>query len=216
MKRELFVFDLDGTLVDSFGHYFESLETVFNEFGREKSARFSSEQYYPSLTEPLPKFLNDSLGDKQGVAAMKLLRDLSCQHAKLIRPFDGMLDVLDGLKSRGTKIAVWTNRDFPSASLILEHSGVKPYLDAFVSGSCVKEKKPNAEGMGKILTQMGLASDGVVMIGDHEHDVWAAKSSSVRAVRASWHTYWDIAVCKEADHQFYKVKEFADWSDLDQ
>jgi len=215
MKRDLFVFDLDGTLVDSFGHYFESLTTIFNELGTEKGVKFTDELRYPSLTEPLPKFLSDSLGENQGAAAMKLIRELSCEHSKHIRPFDGMMDVLDRLKTRGAKVAVWTNRDFPSASLILEHSGLKPMLDAFVSGSCVKDKKPHAEGMGKILNTMGLSNDGVVMIGDHEHDVWAAKSASVRAVRASWHTYWEIQACKEADHQFYKVKEFSDWTDLE-
>ena len=78
MKRDLFVFDLDGTLVDSFGHYFESLTTIFNELGTEKGVKFTDELRYPSLTEPLPKFLSDSLGENQGAAAMKLIRELSC------------------------------------------------------------------------------------------------------------------------------------------
>ncbi len=212
MKRDLYVFDLDGTLVDSFGIYFDCLKAVFNEFGKDKGVSFHDELRYPSLTEPLPKFLSDSLGEQHGVAAMKLLREMSVVDAQRTRAFDGMLDTLERLKSRGTKIAVWTNRDFPSASLIVEHAGLKPFLDAFISGSCVTDKKPSNEGMGKILTRHPFSTDRVVMVGDHEHDVWAAKKSAVRTVRASWHRYWDIAPCTEADHQFYSVDEFSAWS----
>jgi len=215
VKRDLFVFDLDGTLVDSFGHYFASLERVFDEFGEALGVAFTEKLHYPSLTEPLPKFLRDNLGIARADGAMQRLREFSVDDAKTIMPFPGVVPLLDTLKARGKKLAIWTNRDFPSASLIVQHSGLKPYFDAFISGSCVKDKKPNPEGMGKILAQLGVASEGVVMVGDHEHDVWAAKGASVKAVRASWHTYWEINRCEEADHQFYRVDDFTSWSTND-
>ncbi len=200
------VFDLDGTLVDSFGHYFKCLKTVFSEFDKD----FPESLHYPALTDLLTEFLQTHLG-KDSIAAMERLRTQSDLDAVEIKPFPGVIPFLDHLRSQGMPMAIWTNRDFRSANLILEHSGLRGYFQEFVSGSCVKAKKPNPEGLLKILDSLGCEAHRVTMVGDHEHDVWGAKTLSARSVRASWHSYWEIEKCNAADHQFFTFDEFAKW-----
>ena len=202
------VFDLDGTLVDSFGHYFVSLGKVFEMSGM----KFGDELRLTALTEPLPLFLQRQLGAAQVPAAIAELQRLSNLDAEHIRPFDGAMDLVRALKDRGDHVSVWTNRDFVSADLILMHSGLSKFIDTCVSGTCVENRKPHPEGLRRIMEQFGLAPTQVTMIGDHEHDVTGAKGAGARAVRASWHEYWQMPKCPDADHQFYCFKEFFFWN----
>lgn len=201
------VFDLDGTLVDSFSHYFAMLERIFMEHG----VRFTEDLRYAALTETLDQFFAKHLGKDAVPQALADLQKHCNQDAQSIRAFDGMIPALKHLTEKGARIAVWTNRDYESAKLILEHSGLEPFAEVFVSGTCVQQRKPHPEGLLRIIDAFGCTPDSVTMIGDHEHDVAGAKSIGARAVRASWHSYWSDKACSKADLQFHRVQDFTDW-----
>lgn len=201
------VFDLDGTLVDSFSAYFGTLETIFNEHG----ARFFPGLQYPALTERLDLFFEQHLGSRSVNTALSRLQFLSNRDAQRIQPFSGLITALHDLADQGSRIAVWTNRDRESASLILEASGLDRFAEVFISGTCVSRRKPDPEGLLTIIDRFGCDPSTVTMVGDHEHDVTAAKQVGARAVRASWHGYWTMEPCEHADHQFHSVEEFHSW-----
>lgn len=202
------VFDLDGTLVDSFHHYFVSLEEIFEGHG----ARFAPELRHAALTQPLVEFFEEKLGRDAVAPALQLLREKSNRDAESIRAFQALEETIRQLVARGSKVAVWTNRDLESASLILKHSGLEKYSELCVSGTCVVRRKPETEGLVRIIDHFGCAPGEVTMVGDHEHDVTAAKQVGARAVRASWHGYWREDDCTHADFQFRDAEEFRRWA----
>ena len=206
MSKQTWVFDLDGTLVDSFPQYFTCLTVIFEKYGK----TFDDTLRLESLTDQLMAFLRKHLAEHAD-AAMEDIRIMSRNEAGQIPPFPGIVPLLDHLKEKGARLAVWTNRDLPSATLILQHSGLSGYFQAFVSGSCVKDRKPHPEGLTRIVEELQCDLEMVTMVGDHEHDVTGAKSATVRAVRASWHRHWEVVTCGSSDHQFYSVEEFATW-----
>src|SRR4051794_530198 len=114
------VFDLDGTLVDSFHHYFEALTLVFREHG----ATFTSGLRKEALTDNLEVFFARHLGPAAVPTAFHRLQLLSNDDARRIRPFAGFETILQQLINSGSRVAVWTNRDLVSATLILKHSGL--------------------------------------------------------------------------------------------
>ena len=204
------VFDLDGTLVDSFEHYFISLEEIFSLHGK----TFSRDLCHAALTDNLIHFFNTHLGESALETSLQELRRRSNQDALQIRAFPGILESLDGLRKSGAKIGVWTNRDYDSASLILKHSGLEGLVDCFVSGSCTKARKPEPEGLLRIAGEMASKPQEITMVGDHEHDVLAAKAVGARAVRASWHSYWTVDACNIADHHFHDLNLFQEFMRL--
>lgn len=201
------VFDLDGTLVDSFQHYFNTLEIIFADHGK----KFTPDLQMPALTELLIHFFKNHLGAANVDSALEKLQLLSNDSAKTIQPFTGVFDILASLKQNGSKIAVWTNRDYVSAELILKHSGLHLELDAFVSGTCTARRKPHSDGLLRVIEQFKCEPHEITMVGDHEHDVIAAKSIGARSVRASWHSYWKMDPCEHADHQFHSLDHFHQW-----
>jgi len=206
-RAETWVFDLDGTLVDSFSHYFEALREIFEQYGRS----FSDAHHEAALTDPLHSFFARHLGSDAVPSAMERLQTRSNADAANIRPFDGVPELLEHLLSHGCRVGVWTNRDKVSAQLILEASGLSRFAHSFVSGNCVSLRKPHPEGLRKVMAELGGELRSVVMIGDHEHDVTAAKAVGVTAIRASWHSYWEVDRCRHADHQFHEMDHFAQW-----
>lgn len=202
------VFDLDGTLVDSFSQYFETLTHIFNEYG----VTFTDAHRLPALTESLPAFFDRILGPGTAAPALEKLRQMSSDDAARIRPFEGVETFLSDLKSNGAKIGVWTNRDFESAKLILQHSGLDRYVEEFVSGTCTVLRKPHPEGLLRIIDNFKADLSTVTMVGDHEHDVVAAKTAGVRGVRASWHSYWSVEPCPHTEHHFHDFSQFSDWA----
>ena len=52
-----------------------------------------------------------------------------------------------------------------------------------------------------------------IMIGDHVHDMTAAKQIGLFGVRASWNGYWGAGACELADRQFHSVSDFTTWVD---
>lgn len=202
------VFDLDGTLVDSFAHYFDALDEIFLAHG----TSFGPELRRAALTDSLVDFFERHLGRGAVPEAFARLQIRSNDDARRIRPFVGLDNLIRQLQERGSRVAVWTNRDLESASLILEHSGLRALTEACVSGTCVVERKPKPEGLLRLIDRFGCQPGEVTMVGDHEHDVTAAKAVGARAVRASWHSYWNEPPCSTADAQFKTVPEFEAWA----
>jgi len=206
-----FVFDLDGTLVDSFASYFELLERIFAEYGKARGATFKDSLRTAALTDPLLEFFEQHLGADQVAPAMALLQQVSNADASRIPVFAGVFDALEHLRQRGAKIGVWTNRDRESAGLILEKTGLAPFMTSFVSGSCVALRKPHPEGLLRVIAEFGCAPHEVTVVGDHEHDVTAARQAGAHSVRASWHAYWAVEPCHVAHLQFHSSQSFLNW-----
>ena len=202
------VFDLDGTLVDSFGAYFDAMEEIFAAHG----ATFGADQRLAAITEPLDGYFARRLGPANLPRAFELLQKRSVEDAARIRPFEGLPGMLERLRGQGARLAVWTNRDLESARLILRHSGLEPLLEDCVSGTCVVRRKPHPEGLLRLIDRFECRPQEVTMVGDHDHDVTAARQAGARAVRASWHSYWEEPACATADAQFRSTGEFAEWA----
>lgn len=207
MQQKHWVFDLDGTLVDSFSHYFNFLAEVFERHG----LAFKDELRLPAITHHLPTFFETHLGPQAVQAALDELQSRSNDDAQRISPFSGAKELVSKLREQGDRIAVWTNRDLTSATLILQSTGLDRYVELCVSGTCTAERKPHPEGLLKIMNTFGARPENVVMIGDHEYDVQAGRSAGVTAIRASWHSYWDVATCGVSHRQFYSFREFSEW-----
>lgn len=201
------VFDLDGTLVDSFSPYFRILERVLAEQGlelpeneRRTCIGVSPQDYLATrLPEPLIR------------PALKAISESSLRDAEGIRPFPGIEDSLRRLSASGRTISIWTSRDAHSARLVLRHSGLEKYVSALMSGTCVKERKPHAEGIIRLAELHSGRPENMVMVGDHDLDVRGGRGFGAHTVRASWHGAWNEKPCSLSHNQFFSVRDFESW-----
>ncbi|MEW6057046.1 MAG: HAD-IA family hydrolase, partial [Bdellovibrionota bacterium] len=190
----------------SFAHYFSTLRDLF----RKRGLQFTQELYYPALTQPLIEFFERHFGKDVVGEVLSELQMRSNEDALSVQPYREIFTTLQHLFENNKRVAVWTNRDLISAKLILNQTGLSRLIEHCISGTCLP-RKPNPEALRQIARRFGVETQALTMVGDHEHDVEAAKSVGAMAVRASWHSYWEIGKCQKADLQFYKASDFYSW-----
>ncbi|MGZ3656717.1 MAG: HAD family hydrolase [Bdellovibrionota bacterium] len=204
---KLWIFDLDGTLTDSFPVFFRSMRSIFSRRGKE----ITDAQLQSALGSTMPEFFALHLGPEHAAAAVRELAELSVTSVEEVKPFAGIPECLELLQSRQREIGIWTARDRDSAERILASSGIGRFASHLVSGNCVSRAKPDPEGARLTLARFSRKASETVMVGDHAHDVNAARAAGVFGIRASWNPYWPKVPCELAQAQFFTVPDFARW-----
>jgi HAD superfamily hydrolase (TIGR01549 family) len=198
------IFDLDGTLVDSFGSYFNTVEKIMNK-------KMTTEERKVCVSLHPSELFAMNLSTERAKEAMLELRRIGATDAINVEKFSAIENLLIHLKERGCNISIFTSRDIVSAKITIEAMGLNKYIDHLVSGDCVSEKKPSPEGLHKLQKLYDCDFSQMVMIGDHECDMLAGTSVGVFSVRASWHKHWDHEACALADKQFLCDQDFFQW-----
>lgn len=204
MKMKYWIFDLDGTLVDSFQPYFNAVEKIMNK-------TLSLEERKVGVSLHASEFFKLHLSEEQAKKALQQLQLQNTQDLGDLPKFSAIEDLFIYLKKSGCHISIFTSRDLTSASQTLKKNGLYKFIDHLVSGDCVSEKKPNPEGLHKLQGLYNCRLEEMVMIGDHDCDVEAGNNAGVFSVRASWHPHWPHDQCTVARQQFHSVDEFFAW-----
>lgn len=207
MSRKVWVFDLDGTLVNSCGSFLNLLNASLEPFNVTVD-----DHYIETVRHRNPnEIFHGLLEGAQLQEAYNSLEKLSNEAASQFELFPGIPEVLKVLKEKNYRLAVWTGRDRASAEIILKNSNVKDYFEMIVSGTCVTSNKPDIEGLHFISRTLTVEPEHIVMVGDHHHDIQAAKSLGSIAVLANWHYSDPRNKHHQPDYEFNQVDDFLSW-----
>ncbi len=179
-KKQLFIFDLDGTLVDAYRAIDKSLN-----FARLKLG------YTCVSFEEVKKNIGN--GDKNFVAVFFPKKDLNQalaiyrvhhkkslkKYAKL-RPCARML--LNKLKRKKKLVALATNRPSYYTNIVITSLGIKKYFDFVLCADEIKSLKPNPRILQIILEKFQIEKHEAVYSGDMKVDMETAKKAGVDGV----------------------------------
>jgi phosphoglycolate phosphatase len=184
----LFVFDLDGTLVDSLRDLADSANALLVQCGARpldedevgamvgEGAATLVARVFAAVACPAPV---DALDRFLAIYATKLL-----EHT---RPYDGVPAALDAINSRAS-LAVLTNK--PRAATVRILAGVK--LDRFfedaaiVGGDGPYQRKPDPAGLAYLCARAGVTVDETAMVGDSGVDWRTARAAGTRICLARY------------------------------
>lgn len=204
------VFDLDGTLIDSAKYYDISIEKILNEEHLSPTAKDIELAYkYFNPEDFFKHYFEDPLKIKSAVQRMI---ELNHEHANEIEAFPRIHELIKFLYSKKVKLSVWTGRDTESAKAILKNCGLFQYLDFCVGRTCVERNKPYPDGLLKILEDSQHQGNEVVMVGDHEYDMLGAKAAGVKAISVAWHGIDHHSASKKSDLHFTEIKDLISWA----
>lgn len=182
MKKvyDTYLFDLDGTIIDSSPGIVASVNYALDQFGikepnQEKLLRFIG----PPLTESFQKFYGFS--EEDSIQAVYYYRE-NYEAGGMFQcsVYEGLEDTLKALKEAGKKILVATSKPEVYARKILKHFGLDSYFDYIAGMELDGGRGTKAEVIAYGLETCGIKDKSkILMIGDREHDIFGAKAMGV-------------------------------------
>lgn len=181
----LVIFDLDGTLIDTAPDLYMAFCDTLREFGYqpppfEVFCKYMGGGAYGFLEPFLPsEILEEALQKVRHYYLTKYL-------FKESKPYGGIVEVLESLKSRGYKLAVATNKITDAAIRVLKEANLANFFELIVGRDLPKEHKPSPEHLLYINYRLRVEPQKTLMVGDRSDDILAAKKAGAYSGYALW------------------------------
>lgn len=188
LSTHLVVFDLDGTLIDSRRDLADSANEMLAAYG---GAQLSDDHVASMVGSGAPTLVTRVLA-AAGVERPldeALARFLTAYDQRLThhtRPYDGIPDLLEELRSRDTLLALLTNKPLAQSVRILRAFGLAEYFPWVVGGDGPLPRKPAPDGMRFLMVQASAAPDDTVLVGDSVIDLETSRNAGVRICLARY------------------------------
>lgn len=184
----LFIFDLDGTLIDSSRDLAISTNAMLRHMGRPEIDELTVNSYVgDGAAKLVRRALDDGAAEEEFEAAYKFFiryyRDHSLENTRL---YDGIEDVLRTLRQSGGTLAVLTNKPVKISRDILDGLRVADYFARVYGGDSFPVKKPDPIGIETILKETSFPPESATMIGDTSVDTMTARAAGVRSCGVAW------------------------------
>jgi phosphoglycolate phosphatase len=181
------VFDLDGTLVDSAPDLHAALDRLMSSRGQPGFRRAEVIAMIGDGAKVLVERALAARGAAFDEAALDaFLLDYSANAAVETAPFDGIEQILVGLRAAGWRLAVCTNKPVAPAITLLQALDLAGFFVCVGGGDSYPSRKPDPAHLLATLRDAGGDAAGAVMIGDHRNDMLAARGAGVPAIFAGW------------------------------
>ena len=181
----LALFDLDGTLADTHQLIFNSFNFILRKY---KSVEMTPHEILSYFGPPEEVCIVNMMGSDNFESVWEDFIEYYSSHLNETTVFGGVKELVSGLKSNGKLVGVFTAKGSKTAELTLEYHGLKKAFDIIVTGSHVKNHKPDPEGIDIALRKLGVNADDTIVIGDSPSDYKAAHAAGTSFIAVTYDT----------------------------
>ena len=190
-QRELILFDLDGTLVDSASDLYRAMNLSLE---RLKLPLVTEAQVRVWIGKGTALFCESTLRYLKGEVEPDLHQQLLATFLEIYnadpcvdtKPFHGILDFLEWGMQHNKKLICVTNKPEQPARKILEILNMDHYFVDVIGGDRFEKRKPDPIQLNYCIEHYQSTADKTLMIGDSSNDVEAARCAQVDCVVLSY------------------------------
>ena len=214
-NKKLFIFDLDGTLVDTAPDFKNSINYMLNELNESEVSLEEIRNWVGYGARELIRrtMVNKNIPhDEKRIEEMLKIFLLHYTHNidddSVL--FNNVRNVLEFLKNNGIKLAVCTNKMERLSNILLEKLNVLHMFDYLVGGDSLRKSKPDPFPLLNICEKLNTEISDSIMIGDSVTDLNAGKDAGMPVVLVSYGYTDNKDIYNEADlviNDFSQLKE---------
>lgn len=188
MKKAV-IFDLDGTLLNTLDDLADSTNYALSKFGYptrtiDEVRQFVGNGVAKLIERAIPEGKNNPNFEK----CLAIFKENYAQNMyNKTAPYNGIIEMLSNLKSKGIKIAVVSNKfDLAVKELC------KKYFEGFIDFAAGEnesqgiKKKPAPDTVISALNEFNFAPEDAVYVGDSDVDIMTAKNSKMPCISVTW------------------------------
>ena len=187
MTLTTFLFDLDGTIIDSIDLILRSYRHTMAQH-RANEPMPPDDMWIQGLGTPLWAQFGQITDDKEEIEAMvQTYRTYNLtHHDALVQPYEGIVDEIRRLKQHRKRLGVVTSKLRDGAMRGLRVSGLEQTFDLVVGCDDVTHSKPHPEPVLKAIAKLGVTADETVFVGDSRHDMESGRAAGVKIAAVLW------------------------------
>ncbi|ODP26043.1 Phosphoglycolate phosphatase [Paenibacillus nuruki] len=180
--NQLFIFDLDGTIVDSKQLMTEALGECYQNLGIEDPPYNHFFSLMGKSLEAIFRELNIP------IELVRNYQHYCSSHKDRIYLFPYMAQIIKSLSDQKKKMAILTGKDRIRTFEILKMYNIMNYFEEVVTSDDITYSKPDPEGIEKILKKLNGNISSTIMIGDGLFDIQCAKNANISSAFVCWGT----------------------------
>lgn len=187
--KKIVIFDLDGTLLNTLDDLADSTNYALSKFGYptrtiEEVRQFVGNGVAKLIERAIPDGKNNSNFEK----CLSIFKENYAQNMyNKTAPYNGIIEMLSNLKSKGIKIAVVSNKfDLAVKELC------KKYFEGFIDFAAGEneaqgiKKKPAPDTVLSVLRKFSFSPEDAIYVGDSDVDIMTAKNSKMPCISVTW------------------------------
>ena len=189
MKYQTYIFDLDGTLLDTLGDLAASVNYALRSCDMPEHSIEDVRSFVGNGVRLLMEraVLNGASNPRFDEAFTAFRQHYMAHSLDTTRPYDGIPEMLAALKAQGCRLAVVSNK-FYAATQELCHHFFADTIDVAIGEHEAEgiRKKPAPDTVFEALRQLGVEKDNAVYVGDSDVDIQTAQNSGLPCISVLW------------------------------
>jgi HAD superfamily hydrolase (TIGR01549 family) len=179
-----FIFDIDGTLIDSVDFHAEAWQAAFEKYGKEIPFETVRKQIGKGADKLLPEFLSEdeikSIGEELTELRGNIFKN---EYLSRIKPFPKVRELFERIVADGKRIALASSAKKEELQEFKEIAKIGDLIREETSADDAEESKPAPDIFEAALELLGNpALENVLVIGDTPYDAEAALKARLKVV----------------------------------
>jgi phosphoglycolate phosphatase len=199
-KKSLFIFDLDGVLIDSK----ENMKSAWKKVKIKHDIKVSFNSYFQNIGESFPNILKKLKIKKNEKSIENTYKRESLKNINLINLYPGVKKTLQYLIKKKIKIVIVTSKDKFRSKKILKKLDVK--IQQIYSPTKHLKGKPKPDLIFEAIKKNNSSKKLSLFVGDTISDRKAAKNAGVDFIFAKYGYKIGIKKSKYYINKFEKIK----------